>query len=100
MTCLCQKRVQDLASSAHVALLRSDVGNPKLIDPGQFHPTSQIQVNLQLVLRIRVAARTRLDSRLIFMAVLLSLKFRGIFLPSSQYAERVAKRLTSTKKKA
>jgi len=30
-----------------------DVGHPKLIDPGQLHSASQIQVNLQLVLRIR-----------------------------------------------
>jgi hypothetical protein len=30
-----------------------DVGYPKLIDPGQLHSASQIQVNLQLVLRIR-----------------------------------------------
>ena len=30
-----------------------DVGYPKLIDSGQLHPAGQIQVNLQLVLRIR-----------------------------------------------
>jgi hypothetical protein len=30
-----------------------DVGHPKLIDPGQLHSASQIQINLQLVLRIR-----------------------------------------------
>ena len=43
------RQVDELALQPDVG----DVGHPKLVDAGQLHPAGQIQIDLQLVIRVR-----------------------------------------------